>query len=109
MTNALLYHLASGHAWFTCGALFLLAAGLDACGYFHKRKGLTRVTRLLLIAALLVAGVGATPVAWWVAVPLAVACLGYTFVGLGNRARSRCLFLAAAAAGMVLVALLGEL
>jgi lysophospholipase L1-like esterase len=109
VTNAVLYHLASGHAWFTSGALFLLAAALDAAGCFRTRPRLALAARLLLVGALLTAAAGATPVPGWLALPLALACLAYTFGGLGHSCRPRRLLLAGGAASLVLLALLWEL
>jgi lysophospholipase L1-like esterase len=109
MTNAVLYHLASGHAWFTCGALVLLVAALDAAGFFDTRDRLALGARLLLIAGLLLAVAGTTPAPLWLAIPLALAFLAYTFAGLGHPSPSRRLGLAGSAAGLVLLALVLEL
>jgi lysophospholipase L1-like esterase len=82
--NAFLYHVASGQAWFSCGLLFLVLLALDLRGTFGTRPRWTRVARVVLCAAVCVAGATVTPLRLWLAVPLVVACLTYTFVGFAS-------------------------
>jgi acyl-CoA thioesterase-1 len=105
LLNHFLYHLASGHAWFSCGLLFLLLLTLDLRGAFLNRPRRARAARVLLIASMCVAAASTTPVRIWLAGPLIVACLAYTFIGFANRSPSRGKVYALIAAVCVLLAL----
>jgi acyl-CoA thioesterase I len=75
MQSALLFHLVSGHAWFTAGAVVLILIGLELAGVFRRRPGLQRFARLLFLLAVGVAMLSGTPVPFWLAIPLAAATL----------------------------------
>jgi acyl-CoA thioesterase-1 len=107
--NLFLYHLASGHAWFSCGLLFLLLLGLDLIGAFAARRRLVAASRLLLLTAVCVAAVSATPVSLWLAVPLLASCLAYALFGFADKSRTRRLAFGAAAGICVLTAEVLEL
>jgi acyl-CoA thioesterase I len=73
--SALLFHLVSGHAWFTAGATVLVLIGLELGGVFRRRPGLQRFARMLFLLAVGVSMLSGTPVPLWLAIPLAVAIL----------------------------------
>lgn len=75
MQSALLFHLVSGHAWFSAGATVLILIGLELGGVFDRRPGLQRFARLLFLFAVGVSMLSGTPVPLWLAIPLAVAIL----------------------------------
>jgi acyl-CoA thioesterase-1 len=107
--NRFLYHLASGHAWFSCGLLVLLLITLDLRGAFAGRPWRTRVGRILFLAALCVAAVSTTPLSLWLAAPLVVSCLAYAFVGFASPAMRRRRVFGGLAASCVLLAVILEL
>jgi len=75
MQSALLFHLVSGHAWFTAGATVLILIGLELGGVFDRRPNLQRFARLLFLLAVGVSMLSGTPVPLWLAIPLAIAVL----------------------------------
>src|SRR5437667_9352745 len=89
MQNFFLYHLVSGHAWFSCGLLFLLLLILDLRGTFATCKRLGRAARLILFTALAVATASATPLPLWLAVPMLACCLAYLCFGFARASRTR--------------------
>jgi lysophospholipase L1-like esterase len=109
MRNLLLYHLVSGHAWFTGGGVFLLVIVLDAFGVFDKRQRLQRAGAVLLLFLVVIAGLSGTPMSLWLAVPLLAACLAYALFGFANRRLPVRFSMAACTAALALVALLLEL
>src|SRR5262249_11556706 len=106
MKNLFLYHLASGPAWFTAAAIFLLVAVLDACGLFDTRRRLAAVVRILLLTGVILAGLAGTSPSLWLGVPLLLVCVAYGVIGLGHRSRKLRLGLAAGAAALVVVGVL---
>lgn len=109
MQNLILYHLVSGHAWFSSGLLFFLVVVLDVAGVLAKRGWRRRTARVILLAAVLMAGLSGTPLRLWLAIPLAASCLGYLCFGLAAKGRKRRLTLAACAGGAVVAGLAFEL
>jgi acyl-CoA thioesterase-1 len=87
--NGFLYHLASGHAWFSCGLLVLMLIALDLRGAFAGRRRRTLAGRVLLLTALCVAAATATPLGLWLAAALVVSCLAYAFAGFASSAVRR--------------------
>ena len=108
MLNLFLYHLSSGHAWFSCGILFLLVVVLDMMGCLIRRPRLVRWLRLALLIAMVLAGASATPLPLWFALPLVSACLAYLAAGLANVNRRRRLILGTCAGGLILAGLVVE-
>src|SRR5438128_797299 len=109
MQNLILYHLVSGHAWFSSGLLFLLVVISDAAGTFDKRGWLRRTARVVLVVAIIIASLSGTPLPLWLAIPLVGACLGYIFFGLASDVQKRRLILDALAVGFVVAGLVLEL
>jgi len=109
MQNLFVYHLVSGHAWFSCGLLFLLFLTLDLRGTFAPRKRLARAARLILFAALAVAVASATPLPLWLAVPLLACCLTYICFGFASMSRLRRLACGAVTGIAILAVLAFEL
>lgn len=109
MLNCFLYHLSSGHAWFSCGTIFLVILALDQRGLFSSRPKLARVARILLLSSLCVATATATPVSLWLAVPLVLSCLAYAFAGFASRSLRLRRTSGLIAGGFVIVALVFEL
>ncbi|HMC66386.1 MAG TPA: GDSL-type esterase/lipase family protein [Gemmataceae bacterium] len=109
MWNLFLYHLASGHAWFSGGAVFLVVAALDAGGFFDTRRRLASAARILLIIGVILAGLAGTSPSLWLAVPLLVCCVGYSCIGFCHRSRRLRLGLAASAVALVVAGVLVEL
>jgi acyl-CoA thioesterase I len=109
MRNLLLYHLVSGHAWFTCGSVFLLVIVLDAFRVFDRRPRLRGAVPLLLLFLVVLAGLSGTPLSPWLAAPLLASCLAYGFFGFANRRPSLRFSMAACAAALVLAGLVLEL
>jgi acyl-CoA thioesterase I len=109
MLNLFLYHLSSGHAWFSCGLLILLIIGFDLAGSLVKRPVLSRWLRLVLLIAMVLAAASATPIPIWFAVPLVVACLGYLGFGLASSRRKTRLILGSCAGCLILAGLIVEL
>jgi acyl-CoA thioesterase-1 len=93
MLNHFLYHLASGQAWFSCGMVILAVVGLDLGGAFDRYKRLGRAAWVLLLLAMMLAGISATPVSWILAVPLLICCVGYLLFGFSQRKGRRRLVL----------------
>jgi acyl-CoA thioesterase-1 len=109
MQNLILYHLVSGHAWLSGGLLFLLVIGADMARAFDRRGWLRRGARIFLIVAILLAVLSGTPLSFWLAIPLAIACLAYLCFGLAGEGRKRRLLLGALAGGLALTGLAVEL
>lgn len=109
MLNHFLYHLTSGHAWFSSGLLILLIIILDLTGTFDTRRRLGRIAWLLLWLAVVLAALTATPVPLWLALPLVGCCLAYLMLGFSHRVWKRRVSLGAGAAIMVVLALGMEL
>ena len=105
----MLYHLVSGHVWFTCGGAFLLVIVLDAFKVFDGRPRLRRAGVLLLLFLAVLAGLSGTPLSLWLAAPLVACCVAYAVFGFANPRRPIRLSMAGCAAAFVLVALLLEL
>ena len=109
MKNLVLYHMASGHAWFSGGAVFLEVAALDARGIFDARRRLASGARILLIVGVILAGLAGTSPSLWLAVPLLVGCVGYSCIGFCHRSRKLRLGMAAGAAALVVAGMIVEL
>jgi acyl-CoA thioesterase-1 len=109
MLNHFLYHLASGQAWFSCGLLVLIIILLDMLQASDAHRVLGRIALLLLWLAILLAAVTSTPMPIWLAVPLAICCLGYLILGFSHPVRRRRVILGGAWAIMVLLAMGMEL
>jgi acyl-CoA thioesterase-1 len=109
MRNLLLYHLVSGHAWFTCGGVFLLVIILDVFMVFDGRQRLRRAGPLLLLLLVVLAGLSGTPLSLWLAGPLLASCLAYAFYGFANRRLALRFSIGACAAVFVLAGLILEL
>jgi len=106
MQDLILYHLVSGHAWFTSGLLMLSLASLDALGVLLKRTYARRAARAGFLTAVLVAGLSGTPVRIWLAIPLVLACLILLFFGFSSM-KSRARTVMAVITGVLLLAALG--
>lgn len=73
MREAILYHLVSGHAWFTAGGVILLLFVLELGGIFRRRPAMLPVARVLLLLAIGVAALSGTAVPLPILVPLVLA------------------------------------
>jgi acyl-CoA thioesterase-1 len=107
--NRFLYHLASGQAWFSCGLVVVLLIALDLRGTFAIRPLYSRIGRVLLLVALCVAGITATPVPLWLAIPLVASSLAYAFFGFAGAGRGRRRALALVTGACVVLAMALEL
>lgn len=79
-----MYHLLSGHAWFTAGALLLLLLGAELSGALTARPRARSASRVAFLLAIGVAALSGTPVPLRLLVPLALS-LG-AVIALGFRA-----------------------
>jgi acyl-CoA thioesterase-1 len=97
MRNALLYHLLSGHAWFSAITLFVIVVGLDLASAFDARPKLLRGAKVFVLFLGPFAAISGTPLSLWCAAPLLAAWGAYTFHGCGHESlrRRRALGLAA--------------
>jgi acyl-CoA thioesterase I len=109
MLNQFLYHLASGHAWLSCGVLVLVLIALDLRGSFVGRPRRARLGRVLLIGSLCIAAASATPVSLLLVVPLAASCVIYAFIGFASNSPIRRRAGASVAGVCVVLALAVEL
>jgi acyl-CoA thioesterase I len=108
MQSLLLFHLVSGHAWFTAGAVVLILIGLELGGIFRRRPGLQRFARLLFLLAVGVAMLSGTPVPLWLAIPLTAAILAVIAMRFRDEPARSSRFASIAALVLVVAALAFE-
>jgi acyl-CoA thioesterase-1 len=107
--SALVFHLLSGHAWFSAGIVILALLAAELAGALAPRPALLRTSRIVFLLAVGVAGLSGTPVPLWLLAPLGLALAGVIATAF-RPARSRPGRIAASAAlVLVLAALLLEL
>jgi acyl-CoA thioesterase-1 len=104
MRNALLYHLLSGHAWFSAITLFVIVVGLDLAGVFDARPKLLRGAKVFVLFLGPFAAMSGTPMPLWFAVPLVAAWGAYAFHGCGHESLRRRRAVGLTAAGLALLA-----
>jgi acyl-CoA thioesterase I len=109
MSHLLVYHIVSGHAWFSSIILFLIIVAIDLCSFFDERKRARLVARILLILSFIVAAISGTPLSLLFAGPLIAAAITYVFAGFGCAIRKRRGFLAVIISVLLIAALLLEI
>lgn len=81
MTALLRFHLLSGHAWFSAGAVVIVIAALDIAGVFDRSVRQKSAARVALALAIGVALLSGTPVPIAVTIPSGFALAGYLVYG----------------------------
>jgi lysophospholipase L1-like esterase len=79
-----LYHIYSGHLFFSAATLFLAATAADFAGLRVRR-----IAAILALLAIPLAGLSGTPMPMPLAIAVLIATIAYVFIGFGARARLR--------------------
>lgn len=109
MRNLLLYHLVSGHGWFTCGLIVIFISSLDFRDVFRNRRIAKRVAHFVLVLAIGLAALTGTPLTIWLVIPLITSTLSYAAFGFARDKDGLRRSLAACAIAFIVLALLLEI
>ncbi len=82
MREFFVYHLVSGHAFFSAGAVLLAIFGLDLAGLWVRRPRWQYPVRVVVVASVVCAGLSGTPVSMWLLVPLLASIILFCVVNL---------------------------
>jgi acyl-CoA thioesterase-1 len=88
MRELLLFHIYSGHLFFTAAAIFLGMVVLDLSGFLARRPLMLRAARVLALLSILLAGLSGTPLPAVVWIITLLTTLTYVLLRLGRSDQS---------------------